>query len=275
MSENKQTQERSMATAFASDSKKKLDSIYQIMQEEVPLPSGGALYPSGAAFVTIKPITAKEEDILTNPTLVKSGKAFDMIVDRCIINWNGLTHSQLLAGDKSAIYAAIRILSYGSAYKVQIQCPSCSEKTNTSIDLRTLNQKSLGIAPEVEGENRFKFITPIGHEIMFRLLTVSDLNDISNLNKKKKKNISDIESILLASFISLKANNIMITDKLELKNIIARMPHDEYTAFLMYVNKIKPDIDMTSDVECEHCSEIASVNIPITVEFFWPAASKK
>ena len=67
----------------------------------------------------------------------------------------------------------------------------------------------------------------------------------------------------------------MSIDKLELKNIIARMPHDEYTAFLMYVNKIKPDIDMTSDVECEHCSEIASVNIPITVEFFWPAASKK
>jgi len=270
-----ETQARSMAEAFASESKQKLDSIYQIFQEEVALPSGGLLYESKTEKVTIKPITAREEDFLTNPTLIKSGKAFDMLIDKCVINWNGLTHQDLLAGDKTAIYMAIRILSYGPKYKVDVMCPSCNEINNLNLDLRSFGAKSFGNAPKTEGKNVFLFETEAGYEIEFKLLKAIDLDNINNLGKKKKRrNTSYIEDVLLAAIISLKANNITIVDRLELKTIISRMPHSEYAPFLSYIEKIKPDIDMNKELECEHCSEIIKTNVPITAEFFWPATDR-
>jgi hypothetical protein len=270
MAEDKQV--RSLANAFAEESRKKLDNIYQVLQEEVILPSGGLLYPSKTESVIIKPITAKEEDILTNPNLVKSGKAFDMIVDKCVINWNGLTHKELLAGDKSAIHIAIRILSYTAMYNIKLQCPSCDQTSLVKFDLRNLKNKSFGVLPITDGENKFLFETPEGHEITFKLLTTGDINNIESI---KNKNISEIEKLLMASIISLKASGVLITDRLELKTIIARMPHKEYTAFLNYIDKMKPDVDMTMKLECSSCFEEEEVKIPITAEFFWPAADRK
>ena len=31
-----------------------------------------------------------------------------------------------------------------------------------------------------------------------------------------------------------------------------------------------PDIDMTQDVECTHCGDVAKMGVPLDAGFFWP-----
>ena len=55
--------------------------------EAVPLPSGGRFYPvghplHGQEFVEIRFMTARDEDILTSPSLLKQGVALDRLVPR-------------------------------------------------------------------------------------------------------------------------------------------------------------------------------------------------
>ena len=41
-------------------------------------------------------------------------------------------------------------------------------------------------------------------------------------------------------------------------------------AFRNNLEKVTPDVDMSVYFECDECGHEDSVNIPMTVEFFWP-----
>ena len=62
---------------------------YQFPTEEVSLPSKGLLYPKDSPLssgkVDIKYMTAKEEDILTSPNLIKKGTVIDKLLESVIV----------------------------------------------------------------------------------------------------------------------------------------------------------------------------------------------
>ena len=100
--------------------------------ELVDLPSKGRFYPEGHPLhgqetVEIKFMTAKDEDILTSPSLLKKGIAIDRLIQNVILNKN-INVSTLLSGDKSAIMIASRINGFGAEYKTKVVCPSCEEQ---------------------------------------------------------------------------------------------------------------------------------------------------
>ena len=92
---------------------------YQFPTEEVSLPSKGLLYPKDSPLssgkVDIKYMTAKEEDILTSPNLIKKGTVIDKLLESVIVT-EGVKIDDLLVGDKNAIMIATRILGYGKDY---------------------------------------------------------------------------------------------------------------------------------------------------------------
>ena len=92
---------------------------YQFPTEEVSLPSKGLLYPKDSPLssgkVDIKYMTAKEEDILTSPNLIKQGTVVDKLLESVIVT-EGVSIDDLLVGDKNAIMIAARILGYGKDY---------------------------------------------------------------------------------------------------------------------------------------------------------------
>ena len=151
------TNEREMAKTFREEQKARLEAIYAPMTEEVELPSGGAFYASGAKTVTIKPMTAKEEDILSNEKLLRSGKAFDELIKSCVVNWNGIQFNELLVGDKNTIQIAIRVISLGADYnEIPIICPHCQTKVVKDINLtQDLKLKYLNGTPDKPGQNLF------------------------------------------------------------------------------------------------------------------------
>jgi len=80
------SEERKIAQAMAEERENRLQDFMTFMETEVPLPSGGITYSSGASTVMIRPMRGIEEDILTNQRLVRNGKAFDMILSNCVTN---------------------------------------------------------------------------------------------------------------------------------------------------------------------------------------------
>ena len=110
--------------------------------ELVDLPSKGRFYPEGHPLhgqetVEIKFMTAKDEDILTSPSLLKKGIAIDRLIQNVILNKN-INVSTLLSGDKSAIMIASRINGFGAEYRTKVVCPSCEEQSEATFDLDAL-----------------------------------------------------------------------------------------------------------------------------------------
>ena len=62
----------------------------QFPTEEVTLPSKGLLYPEGhplkSGKITMKYMTAKEEDILTNQNFIKNGTVIDKLLKSLVVD---------------------------------------------------------------------------------------------------------------------------------------------------------------------------------------------
>ena len=74
---------------------------YQFPTEEVTLPSKGLLYPEGSPLrkgvIEMKYMTAREEDILTNVNLIKSGTVLDKLLQSLIVT--PINRSSTFTGD--------------------------------------------------------------------------------------------------------------------------------------------------------------------------------
>ena len=111
------------------------DFNFEVPVETVPLPSRGAVYPHdssiyGRETVDIKAMTAREEDILTSRALIKKGTVITELLKSCIVD-KTVSSEHMLVGDRNAIMTAIRITGYGSEYKVEVDCPHCSERSSS------------------------------------------------------------------------------------------------------------------------------------------------
>jgi hypothetical protein len=108
----------------------------KVPPEEVSLPSKGLLYPESSPLssgkISMKYMTAKEEDILTNANYIRQGVVIDKLLQSLIVT--KINYNDLLTVDKNAIFIAARILGYGKDYEVEIACPSCGEKSKHVID---------------------------------------------------------------------------------------------------------------------------------------------
>ena len=86
---------------------------FQFPTEVISLPSKGLVYPESNPLskgeVTIKLMTAKEEDIITNQNLIRKGLHLDKLLESVVVE-PGVNINDLVLGDKNAILISSRIL---------------------------------------------------------------------------------------------------------------------------------------------------------------------
>ena len=156
---------------------------YQFPTEEVSLPSKGLLYPKDSPLssgkVDIKYMTAKEEDILTSPNLIKQGTVVDKLLESVIVT-EGVSIDDLLVGDKNAIMIAARILGYGKDYNVNILDPDSGEENPVVVDLTKLKNREISDKTYKNG-NEFEFELPNSkRKLTFKVLTQADEKEIDS-----------------------------------------------------------------------------------------------
>ena len=112
---------------------------YVTPTEFVELPSRGKFYSTdhplhGKEVIEMRYMTAKDEDILTSPALLKNGVAIDRLIENLIVD-KSISANSLLIGDKNAVTLAARISGYGEQYEVNVTCPACGSNTDHTFHL--------------------------------------------------------------------------------------------------------------------------------------------
>jgi len=247
--------------------------------EIIDLPSRGLLYskdnPLSSGQIEMKYMTAKEEDILTSQNLIQKGVVIDMLL-RSLIVGNGqgqrVNYDDLVLGDKNAVMVAARVLGYGAEYPIELTCPKCGHKQSEVINLADLENKKVDIT--VQNENKFEFELPLSkRHLTFKILSHRDEATISDMTKRKKKQARS--SQLSYELTSRLKAMIIAVDGEDDQNAINKFVDEEFIsrdslAFRKHLDEVTPDVDMTYYFECGNCGHEESMQIPLTVEFFWP-----
>jgi len=241
----------------------------------VKLPSRGVVYPPEsplfcAESVDVKAVTAKEENILASPALIRKGTVLTTLMRACITN-RSVDPDQMLVGDRNAILTAIRISAYGPRYAARVTCPECREEAEHDFDLSRLPLRTLEEEPaEGPGTNAFAFRLPTsGWPVRFRLMDAASAARLDREIEAVRKKTGQEQAITLAltaQVISLKG----VTDPARLARGISSMPAADSRALRLHMDRIAPGVDMTQEYECRSCGKSSEVEIPVGTEFFWP-----
>lgn len=250
----------------------------QYPTEVIELPSKGWFYdensPLSSGQVEMKMMTAKEEDILTNQNYVRKGIVFEKLLQSLIVT-PGVDINDALLMDQNALMVAARRLAYTDSYNVDITCPQCGDKERHTIDLGKIEEKEVDLNKFSRGVNRFEYKLPrAGNVVVFKLLTQRDENQISEeikqLHKGNKLASAEVTTRLKHMIISVDGND----DRNYIKNFVMNMLAMDARSLRDHMNETLPSIDMTFDYECSNCDYKERMDVPLTVQFFWPDSGR-
>lgn len=245
-----------------------MESRFKLPTETVDLPSKGLMYPENSTLasgkVEMKYMTAREEDILTNQSYITNGTVIDRLLKALIVS--DINYDDILVGDKNAIMVAARILSYGKDYVINY---AGAEHT---VDLALLDNKELEEGLYKGPETEFEFTLPSsGIEIKFKLLTHGMEkkidNEIKGLKKIQKENAPEATVRLKHMITEVDGSR----ERKEVRDFVENyfLARDA-RSFREFYNSIQPDVDMNITLEVN--GEEEDVDLPITLNFFWPDA---
>ncbi len=244
--------------------------------EFVELPSEGKYYPEGHPLhmqdaVEIKFMTAKEEDILTSKTLIKQGVALERLLKSVIVD-KSIDPSRMLTGDRNALLIAARKTGYGPEYNAKINCPACNATNEVVYNLEDAEivrpQDSEDVTWNVDGNMIIEL--PFSKiQVEAKLLTGREEIYLSRSQEsKRKKRLLEtaIQDVLKTMIVSVNGDS---TQEM-LKMFIERAPARDIKYLREVYRDNTPNVEMNHDFECEHCNYGTALEVPFTVEFFWP-----
>ena len=245
------------------------ESKFKFPTEIIELPSKGLVYPEENALssgkIEMKYMTAKEEDILSNQSYIQKGVVLDKLLQSLIVS--KINYQDLIVGDKNAIMIAARVLGYGKDYEFEYK----GEKV--TVDLSLLDNKPFDETSISQGQNEFNYTLPSsGTLITYKLLTHKDEMaieaELRGLKKINKNASPDVSTRLKHMIISVNGDS----DKKTVREFVdIYFLAQDARSFRKHVADSQPDVNLTTPVEL--MEGIEDIDIPITVNFFWPDAS--
>lgn len=247
---------------------------FQFPTETISLPSKGLVYPESNPLskgeITIKLMTAKEEDIITNQNLVRKGLHLDKLLESVVVE-PGVNINDLILGDKNAILISTRVLAFGPEYEITVNDPIDNQPTEVTIDLSSIKIKEIDES-KLNRNNEYEFILPKSKTpIKFKLLTHGDeifinkdieasektLKQSNEITTRYRRIITEVNGTRDLGYIgSFVSNQLLAADSKALRK---------------YISEISPDLDLTFDYESPLTGEVEALRIPFGVDFFYPA----
>ena len=240
----------------------------------VDLPSKGR-YPEGHPLkgkdsIEIRYMTAKDEDVLTNRSLLKKGLAIDRLIRNLIVD-KSVNGRHLYAGDRNAIIVFARASAYGADYRAKIQCPNCGEQSKFKFDLSDYEMYDgfdiEGTDLEYNDDGTFTTELPLSNiKACIRPLMGQDELDIVTggsqkevqkdlITKQMKYFVVDFNGYSDAKTVNYVCENMVATESKYLRDCF---------------RIISPDITMNQQFTCKHCDHKEVMSVPFGTDFFWP-----
>jgi len=247
---------------------------YPFPTEVISLPSKGLCYPESNPLskgeITIKLMTAKEEDILTSANLIRKGIHLDKLLESVVVE-PGVNINDLLIGDKNAILVTSRMLAFGPEYNVSVNDPVEKEPVEVAIDLSKIKIKEINESL-LNRNNEYSYTLPVSKiPVKFKLLTHGDeiainkdveasektLKTGNEITARYRKIITEVDGNREFGYISsFVANRLLAGDSKGLRK---------------YMTEITPDLDLTFEYTSPYSGDTEALRIPFGVNFFYPA----
>jgi hypothetical protein len=247
---------------------------YPFPTEVISLPSKGLCYPESNPLskgeITIKLMTAKEEDILTSANLIRKGIHLDKLLESVVVE-PGVNINDLLIGDKNAILVTSRLLAFGPEYNVTVNDPVEKEPVEVNVDLSKIKVKEINESL-LNRNNEYSYTLPVSKiPVKFKLLTHGDeiainkdveasektLKTGNEITARYRKIITEVDGNREFGYISsFVANRLLAGDSKGLRK---------------HMTELTPDLDLTFEYTSPYSGETEALRIPFGVNFFYPA----
>lgn len=153
--------------------------------EMVKLPSKGECYVSKITELPVAYLTASDENIITSATLINNRTMCDVLLNKKIVD-KSFDINKLCIADRSAILLWLRMNGYGNVYSY-----INSEGKIVEVDLSTVIFTDFNEKGDEKGH--FKLSSKSGYNLIYRLLTHKDENEILSYIEEYNKNILNSE----------------------------------------------------------------------------------
>lgn len=245
-----------------------LSSQFVVNTDIVRLPSKGIFYENIKEEVTVEYMTTQDENILTTPNLLKSGRVFDELIKRKVKD-KDINIDKLLVGDKNAILMFLRITAYGADYPVKVTDPETLEQFDANVELDKIGIKELTVYPDDKLE--YSFTLPLAKKkIKFRLLNAKEDDEII----KKSESESKMNGGILPLMTNRLKAQIMeiegVRDKIIISKIIDTMSPIDSKKLRKYIDEVTPDLDLTYLFVNPITGNQFRDAVQITPRFFYP-----
>lgn len=247
--------------------------LMNVPTQPLDLPSKGLLYPESSPLssgqIELYLPTAMHEDILTNRNFIQQGIVIDKFLQAIIAS--KIDYNDLLIGDKNAIMIGARILAYGSNYSFKYTPAGSSVSEDVTVDLSTLKEKEIDWDSIKKGVNEFEVELPISKRLItYKILSHKDEMtidaEIKGLQKVNKNLSSDTTVRLAHSIVAVDGDR----DKKVVRDFVRVMPIRDSQELKRHFALNTPDIVMKFDFTTSSGEVVEGLNIPLTVDFFWP-----
>ncbi len=247
--------------------------LMNVPTQPLDLPSKGLLYPESSPLssgqIELYLPTAMHEDILTNRNFIQQGIVIDKFLQAIIAS--KIDYNDLLIGDKNAIMIGARILAYGSNYSFKYTPAGSSVSEDVTVDLSTLKEKEIDWDSIKKGVNEFEVELPISKRLItYKILSHKDEMtidaEIKGLQKVNKNLSSDTTVRLAHSIVAVDGDR----DKKVVRDFVRVMPIRDSQELKRHFASNTPDIVMKFDFTTSSGEVVEGLNIPLTVDFFWP-----
>jgi hypothetical protein len=243
-----------------------------LVYEEVQLPSMGKFYSPAAGvpkdgIIHIRPMTGDEEQILATPKFIKKGKSLDMVFQKCIEE--PINPELLFSIDRTFLLIYLRGISYGNEYEVQITCPSCEKKFNTTIDLNTISVER----PEENVNEELSGVLPVSNfKFSYRISTGKDETATQNHRESRLKTFGEnvVDDTLLFKLAQLLVEVEGVTSKQELIILLRNLSVQDSNYIRNAINEPPFKIDTTIPTGCPSCLADFDIDLPLESNFFFP-----
>jgi hypothetical protein len=240
--------------------------------DEIELPSRGKFYLRGEGpsngILHIRPMTGREEQILTTPRFIKKNQAINMVFKECI--GEQINPEFLLSEDRNFLLIYLRGISYSPIYDVEVQCPGCTKPFQTKIHLNSLE---VDFCPDDFDANDLEDTLPnSGFKIRYRLSVGRDETAVQDHKDQRVKQwgdqVADDSTLFRASMLVEEIEGV--TNKMMIQQLLERLPIGDMAYLRELMNEPPFGVDTKVGVVCPMCAHEFEVDMPMEVGFFFP-----
>ena len=240
--------------------------------ESYTLPSKGLIYSEPInPSIKIRSMTTEEEMRRLAPSDTPYKTMCDIIED-CLVEKPGMSVYDMCLGDYQFLLHKLRIVTYGTDYKMMETCPNCGETHEVKISLDDLQ--------EIEFDESLleakKILLPVSKkEVVLKLQTPRSLDEIALRTKELKRKIKDKSydpglMVTLGVLIDTVDNRKLSV--VELETFVKKLPMKDATLIIQTADKLNRGVGLDTSVivSCDSCGYDAVTTFRLSSEFFGP-----